>query len=53
VLHGAISEDEGQTWRGYREVDRDLQVKNPHPRGGDYGVAYIFAVVTKNQKIIF
>lgn len=53
VLHAAISEDDGQTWRGYREVARDLRVKDPHPKGGDYGVAYIFAAMTKDQKIIF
>jgi len=53
VLHAAISEDDAKTWRGYREVDRDPEAKEPHPRDGDYGVAYTIPAVTKNQKIIF
>ena len=53
VLHAAISEDEARSWRGYREVDRDPRVNEPHPTDGDYGVAYTQPEVTKDQKIIF
>jgi hypothetical protein len=53
VLHAAISEDDAKTWRGYREVDRDPEAKDPHPPDGDYGVAYTIPAVTKGQKIIF
>jgi hypothetical protein len=53
VLHAAISENEGQTWRGYREVVRDSRVNKPHPKDGDYGVSYIWPAVTKDEKVIF
>jgi hypothetical protein len=53
VIHAAISEDEGKTWRGYREVASDPRVDTPHPPEGDYGVSYIWPVVTQNQKILF
>jgi len=53
VIHAAISEDEGQTWRGYREVASDPRVNEPHPPNGDYGVAYLWPVVTQDQQILF
>jgi len=53
VIHAAISEDEGQTWRGYREVASDPRVNEPHPPNGDYGVAYLWPVVTQDQKVLF
>jgi hypothetical protein len=53
VIHAAISEDEAQSWRGYREVARDPRVNEPHPPDGDYGVAYTQPDVTKDQKVIF
>jgi len=53
VIHAAVSEDEGQTWRGYREVASDPRVDQPHPPDGDYGVAYLWPVVTQQQKILF
>jgi hypothetical protein len=53
VLHAAISEDEGNTWRGYREVARDPLIEEPPPTRGDFGTAYPFATTTKDGKVIF
>ena len=52
VLHVAISEDEGKTWRGYREVARDPLRSEPPPPSGDWGTAYPFPVATKEGKIL-
>jgi predicted neuraminidase len=53
ALHAAISEDEGQTWRGFREVVRDPRRHEPPPLGGDFGTAYPFPTATPNGKVIF
>jgi len=53
VIHAAISENEGQTWRGYREVARDPRVGLPHPTQGDFGVSYLWPVETKDRKVVF
>ncbi|HXG23835.1 MAG TPA: sialidase family protein [Chthonomonadales bacterium] len=53
VLHAAISEDEGKTWRGYREVGRDPLRHLPPPPGGDFGTAYPFPMVANDNKVIF
>jgi hypothetical protein len=53
VLHAAISEDDGQTWQGFREVFRD--VSRDHQIGlgrGDHGTAYPNMVFTKQGKVI-
>ncbi len=42
ALHAAISDDEGATWRGYREIYRDPFRNRTPPRRGDRGVAYPF-----------
>jgi hypothetical protein len=52
VLHGAISEDDGHTWRGYREVTRNPFVNKPPPPGGDHGVAYPLPALTHQGEII-
>jgi hypothetical protein len=39
VLHAAVSEDEGKTWIGYREVMRAPKADEPPPPGGDFGTA--------------
>lgn len=52
VLHGAISDDEGKTWRGYREVCRDPFRNDPPPRRGDRGTAYPYATPTKDGKLL-
>ncbi len=42
VLHAAVSDDEGATWRGHREVLRDPMRHEPPPPDGDHGTAYPF-----------
>ena len=49
VLHGAISRDEGQTWRGFREV---LHETNIPAQRGDRGAAYPSAAETQDGKIV-
>jgi BNR repeat-like domain len=53
VLHGAISDDDGKTWRGYREVYRDPHRNDAAPSGGDHGTAYPVARSTKNGRVYF
>jgi hypothetical protein len=53
VLHAAVSEDEGRTWHGYREVARDPYRKQPPPPSGDHGVSYPFPVLTRDGKVVF
>ena len=52
VLHGAISEDEGRTWRGYREVAWNPEVSEPPPPNGDHGVSYTVPALTRDGEII-
>lgn len=53
VLHGAISDDDGKTWRGYREVYRDPHRNDAAPSGGDHGTAYPVVRSTQNGKVYF
>ncbi len=53
VLHAAISDDEGRTWRGHREVARDPLNDQPPPAGGDFGTAYPFPIATLDGKAIY
>ena len=54
VLHAAVSDDEGATWRGFREIFRDPRRNGPaHPITGDYGTAYSFTAPTRDGKMIF
>lgn len=52
VLHAAISADEGQTWRGFREVYRDPTRNQTPPKSGDRGTAYPFAAVAQDGRIV-
>ncbi len=52
IMHGAISEDDGKTWRGYREVASNPFINEPPPSSGDHGVSYIIPVATKDGEII-
>lgn len=52
VLLGAVSSDEGKTWRGYREVARDPLRNLPPPASGDFGTAYPFPTLTKDGKVL-
>lgn len=53
VLHAAISDDDGRTWRGYREIVRDPLRQEPPPPGGDFGPAYPYPAVTRDGKVVF
>jgi len=53
VLHAAVSDDEGKTWRGYREVARDPKRNEPPPARGDFGTAYPFPTAVNDGKVIF
>jgi len=52
ALHGAISEDEGKTWRGYREICRDPLRNDPPPKQGDRGTSYPYGTATKDGTIL-
>ncbi len=52
ALHAAITSDEGQTWRGFREVYRDPTRNGSPPRSGDRGTAYPHATVTADGQIL-
>ena len=53
VLHAAISDDDGRTWRAYREVVRDPLRGEPPPPGGDFGPSYPYATATGDGKVLF
>jgi len=53
VIHGAISDDEGETWQGHREIVRDMRNNEPPPYGGDFGTAYPYPTVINDDKILF
>lgn len=53
ALHAAISDDECQSWRGYREVYRDPTRNESPPRRGDRGAAYPFPYLGNDGNVIF
>lgn len=52
VLHGAVSEDDGRTWRGYREIASNPLAVEPPPPNGDHGVTYTVPALTHSGKLI-
>jgi hypothetical protein len=52
ALHAALSDDEGKTWRGFREVYRD-PLENETPPNTDHGSAYPTVPVMVNGRILF
>ena len=52
VLHAAISEDEGRTWIGHREVARDPMRDEPPPPSGDHGTAYPYPMVLEDGAVV-
>ncbi len=52
ALHAAVSNNEGQSWHGYREVCRDPFRNQPPPKRGDRGTAYPYATPTADGKIL-
>jgi|AP95_1055475.scaffolds.fasta_scaffold10114_2 hypothetical protein len=52
VLHGAISADDGKSWRGHREVARDPLRAEPPPPSGDHGTAYPYPAVLEDGTVL-
>jgi hypothetical protein len=52
ALHAAVSDDEGKTWRGFREVYRDPH-ENETPPDTDRGSAYPTPPVWANGRFVF
>lgn len=52
VLHGAVSEDDGLSWRGYREVAANPLAVEPPPPNGDHGVTYTVPALTADGKLV-
>lgn len=52
VLHAALSEDEGKSWTGYREVLKDPKRAEPPPPGGDFGTAYPFPATAFDGEVL-
>ncbi len=52
ALHIAVSDDEGKTWRGFREIYLDHRRNDNPARSGDRGTAYPLAAFTSDGKIV-
>lgn len=52
ALQAAISDDYGRTWRGFREIHRDLFRNDTPPRSGDRGTAYANSAIGVDGKIM-
>lgn len=52
AIHAAISEDGGQTWRGYREFYLDPNRHTTPPSLGDRGTGIPAPLMTKNQQMV-
>ncbi len=50
ALHAAISNDDGRTWKGFREVSLDPRRSLSPPKKGDRGVAYPYAFLSADGK---
>jgi hypothetical protein len=52
ALHIALSDDEGRTWQGFREIYLDHR-RNDNPAGtGDRGTAYPLAAFTEDGQLV-
>jgi hypothetical protein len=52
ALHMAVSDDDGRTWRGFREIYRDRAANQSPPRTGDRGTAYPCAIATPDADLL-
>jgi hypothetical protein len=52
VLHGAVSSDDGMTWRGFREVAKNPRRDEPPPPVGDHGATYPIPCPVNDNKVI-
>ena len=53
VLHAAVTDDDGRTWRGYREILRDPFRCEPSPPWGDHGVSYPYPTLTHDGTVVY
>ncbi|HZP83990.1 MAG TPA: sialidase family protein, partial [Chthonomonadaceae bacterium] len=52
VLHGAISSDDGKTWRGFREIAHNPKRDEPPPPRGDHGATYPIPIEVNDGLVI-
>lgn len=52
AIHAAISDDDGKTWRGFREIHRDPLRNETPPKRGDRGTSYANSAVVVDGKIM-
>lgn len=52
ALHMAVSDDEGKTWRGFREIYLDHRRNDNPARSGDRGTAYPLGAYTEDGKFV-
>lgn len=52
ALHIAVSEDEGKTWRGFREIYLDHRRNDNPAKNGDRGTAYPLAAYTNDGRLV-
>jgi len=52
ALHIAVSDDEGETWRGFREIYLDHRRNDNPAKTGDRGTAYPLGAYTSDGRIV-
>lgn len=52
AIHAAISDDEGKTWKGFREIHRDPYRNETPPKHGDRGTSYSNSPVVADGKVM-
>jgi hypothetical protein len=52
ALHIAVSDDEGRTWRGFREIYLDHRRNDNPAKSGDRGTAYPLGAYTSDGRIV-
>jgi len=52
ALHIAVSDDEGRTWRGFREIYLDHRRNDNPARSGDRGTAYPLGAFSADGRIV-
>lgn len=52
AIHAAISDDDGKTWRGFREIHRDPLRNETPPKKGDRGTSYANSAVVVDGKVM-
>ena len=52
ALHIAVSDDEGETWRGFREIYLDHRRNENPAKTGDRGTAYPLGAYTSDGRIV-